>query len=455
MMVFERKAYSKLLRWKNESQGKRALLVKGARRVGKTTLVKTFAENEYDAFLYIDFAQASQDLKNLFLEHSNDVSILLMYLQAYTGASLPERRSVIIFDEVQRFPPARETIKQLVQDGRFDYIETGSLISIKKNVENILIPSEETAINLNPMNFEEFLLALGEKMLSAIISENFEKQTALPDALHKKCSRLMREYLLVGGMPQAVQSHIENMDFSKVDMVKRDILKLYSEDIEKFGGTDALRIRRVFSSLPSQLARHDKKFKLSALDKSARGRDYADSFFWLDDSKISINCTNVTDPNVGLIASADERSFKTYMADTGLLVSKMFADNEETPHEVYADILLNKLGFNEGMLTENYVAQQLATSGHNLHFYSKRDRENSKNTMEIDFLITAPYDNAAGKLRISPVEVKSSKRFSTVSLGKFKDKFGSRVGKSYVLCPNQLSIDGDIVRLPLYMAHLL
>ena len=353
MMVFERKAYSKLLRWKNESQGKRALLVEGARRVGKTTLVKTFAENEYDAFLYIDFAQASQDLKNLFLEHSNDVSILLMYLQAYTGASLPERRSVIIFDEVQRFPPARETIKQLVQDGRFDYIETGSLISIKKNVENILIPSEETAINLNPMNFEEFLLALGEKTLSAIISENFEKQTALPDALHKKCSRLMREYLLVGGMPQAVQSHIENMDFSKVDMVKRDILKLYSEDIEKFGGTDALRIRRVFSSLPSQLARHDKKFKLSALDKSARGRDYADSFFWLDDSKISINCTNVTDPNVGLIASADERSFKTYMADTGLLVSKMFADNEETPHEVYADILPNKLGFNEGMLTEN------------------------------------------------------------------------------------------------------
>ena len=256
--MFDRIAYKKLLRWKSESQGRRALLLEGARRVGKTTLVKEFAKNEYKTHLFLDFAVVTDDLKSLFMEYRSNVDSFFSYLQAYTGVSLQDRESVIVFDEVQRFPPAREFVKQLVADGRYDFIESGSLISIKKNVENILIPSEETALNLNPLNFEEFLIAVNEEALSSLIRDAFDKREQLPDALHKKSCRLMREYLLVGGMPQAVQSYVDDKNFAGVDKVKRDILALYSNDIEKFGGKDALRIRRVFSSLPSQLARHDK-----------------------------------------------------------------------------------------------------------------------------------------------------------------------------------------------------
>ena len=453
--MLKRKTYEELLKWKNESRGKSALLLEGARRVGKTTLVRKFAENEYKENLFIDFAQVSDDLKNLFLNYRADIDSFFMYLQALTGKTLPKRESVIVFDEVQRFPPAREFIKQLVDDARYDYVETGSLISIQKNVENILIPSEEKSMSLRPMNFKEFLDAMGERNLSELIEVAFEKKEPLPDPLHKKSERLMREYMMVGGMPQAISAYIDTKDFGEVDKIKRDILALYDRDIEKFGGRDALRIRRVFSTLPSQLVRHDKKFRLSALDKNARGRDYADAFFWLDDAQISMTCTNVTDPSIGSAASADERTFKSYMSDTGLLISKLFADNRETPHEIYRDILLGKLSLNEGMFTENFVAQQLASNGHALYFHSKRDRQNSENTMEIDFLITAPYDDAAGRMRISPIEVKSNKRYGTSSLTKFKAKYGSKVGKSYILHPRQLSAEVDVVRLPLYMAHLL
>lgn len=453
--MFKRNAYERLLRWKSESAGRKALLLEGARRVGKTTLARAFAEKEYDAHLIVDFAQVPEELKNLFLEHRGDLDSFFMYLQAFTGITLPKRRSIIVFDEVQRFPPAREMIKQLTEDGRYDYIETGSLISIRKNVENILIPSEETALRLNPLNFEEFLTAAGQEPLAEVIADAYVKKMPLPDALHKKSSRLMREYMLVGGMPQAVTEFLESRDFGKVDQVKRDILALYSNDIEKFGGRDALRIRRVFSTLPSQLAKHEKKFKLSALDANARSRNYADAFFWLNDAQISMTCASVTDPSVGLAASANDAVFKAYMCDTGLLVSQLFADNRETPHEVHRDILLGKLSFNEGMFTENFVAQQLVAAGHKLHFYSKRDRVNSKNTMEVDFLITAPYDDAAGRMRTSPVEVKSTKRYGTASLDKFKAKFGARVGESYVLHPGQLSAAENSTHLPLYMSHLL
>ena len=453
--MFHRRAYSRLLQWKAESKGRRALLLEGARRVGKSTLAKAFAENEYKANLFIDFAQASDDLKNLFLQSRSNIDTFFTYLQAYTGTSLPRRESIIVFDEVQRFPPAREFLKQLVADARYDYIETGSLISIKRNVENIVIPSEETAMNLTPLNFEEFLKALGEEALSEVICDAFERKVPLPDALHKKAERLMREYMLIGGMPQAVAEFAESGDFGEVDKVKRDILALYSNDIEQSGGPDALRIRRVFASMPSQLARHDKKFRFSALDKNARGRNYADAFFWLEDARISMTCTNVADPSVGLAATASESTFKSYMADTGLLVSQLFADNLQTPHEVYRDILLGKLSFNEGMFTENYVAQQLFAAGHKLYFYAKRDRENSANTMEVDFLISAPYDDAAKKMRVSGIEVKSKKRYGVKSLQKFSEKFAGRVGACYILHPRQLNCDANYVRLPLYMAHLL
>lgn len=453
--MFKRHVYERLLRWKRESQGSRALLLEGARRVGKSTIAREFATNEYQAHLIIDFSEASDDLKALFQDYRSDVDTFFMYLQAYTGVSLPRRESLIVFDEIQRFPPAREFIKQLVADGRYDYIETGSLISIRRNVEGIVIPSEETPIRLNPLDFEEFLWAIGEEPLAEIVRDSFSRRKPLPEALHRKCERFFREYMLVGGMPQAVEAYVSKKDFGAVDLVKRDILSLYRNDIERFGGRDALRIRRVFSTLPGQLARHDRKFKLSALEHSARSREYADAFFWLADSRVSATCLNVDDPSVGLAASADESTFKCYMADTGLLVSQLFADNEETPHEVYRDILLGKLEINEGMFTENVVAQQLLASGHGLYFYSKRDCQNSANTMEIDFLIAAGYDDAAGRMRVSPIEVKSTKRYGAKSLDKFKEKFGKRVGARYILHPKPMSVEGDIVRLPLYMAHLL
>lgn len=453
--MFNRHAYESLLRWKREAGGTRALLLEGARRVGKSTLAKAFAQNEYAAHLVIDFSNASQDLKSLFLDYRSDIDAFFMYLQAFTGVSLRQRDSLIVFDEVQRFPPAREFIKQLVADGRYDYLETGSLISIRRNVENIVIPSEETILRLNPLNFEEFLWAADEDQLASLIGSSYESKTPLPEAIHRKAERLFREYLLVGGMPQAVEAYLQQRDFGKVDKVKRDILSLYRSDIEKFGGRDALRIRRVFSTLPGQLARHEKKFMLSSLDSSARSRDYADAFFWLSDAYISSICIGVDDPSVGLAATVNESSFKCYMADTGLLVCQLFADNEETPHEIYRDILLGKLQINEGMFTENVVAQQLRSNGHSLYFYSARDRENSENTMEIDFLVTAAYDDAAGRMRVSPIEVKSTKRYGAKSLEKFKAKFGLRVGIRYILHPKPMQVDGDLVRLPLYMAHLL
>ena len=429
--MFRRKAYDKLLQWKRESQGARAVLIEGARRVGKSTLVEEFARHEYAASLVIDFSTVSDEVKGLFVQYRDDIDSFFMYLQAYMGVSLPRRESVVVFDEVQRFPPAREFVKQLVADGRYDYIETGSLISIRLNVKDIVIPSEERAVRLNPLDFEEFLWASGEEGLAAVVRASYDALRPLPEALHRKAERLFREYMLVGGMPQAVEAYLAERDFGEVDRVKRDILALYRSDIEKFGASDATRIKRVFSTLSGQLARHDRKFRLSSLDKSARGREYADAFFWLSDACISCTCYGVGDPAVGLSSTMDEGSFKCYMADTGLLVAQLFADSEQTPHEVYRDILLGKLETNEGMFAENAVAQQLVASGRQLFFYSRRDDAASENTMEVDFLISKGYDNAAGRMRVSPVEVKSTKRYGTRSLEKFKAKFGGRVGTQY------------------------
>ena len=453
--MFRRRAYDKLLQWKRESQGARAVLIEGARRVGKSTLVEEFARHEYAASLVIDFSTVSDEVKGLFVQYRDDIDSFFMYLQAYMGVSLPRRESVVVFDEVQRFPPAREFVKQLVADGRYDYIETGSLISIRLNVKDIVIPSEERAVRLNPLDFEEFLWASGEEGLAAVIRASYDALKPLPEALHRKAERLFREYVLVGGMPQAVEAYLAEKDFGEVDRVKRDILALYSNDIEKFGASDATRIKRVFSTLSGQLARHDRKFRLSSLDKSARSREYADAFFWLSDACISCTCYGVDDPAVGLSSTMDEGSFKCYMADTGLLVAQLFADNDQTPHEVYRDILLGKLEINEGMFAENAVAQQFVASGRQLFFYSRRDDAARENTMEVDFLISKGYDNAAGRMRVSPVEVKSTKRYGTRSLEKFKAKFGGRVGTQYVLHPKPMSDEGDLVRLPLYMAHLL
>ena len=453
--MYRRKLMDALVEWKNTMHGETALLIEGARRTGKSTIAEEFARNEYRSYLLIDWARANDDVKAAFIDNRNDIDTLLMYLQAIYGKTLPPRQSLIVFDEVQRFPQAREMIKYLVADGRFDYLETGSLISIKRNIEDIVIPSEEESVFLCPLDFEEWLWALGEEPLALLLRTSFEAHKALPDALHRKAMRLWREYLLVGGMPQVVKRYEKARDLGRVDREKRAILRLYRDDISRFADGERGRVSAIFSAISGQLSKHEKRFTLAALDKNARMREYEGAFFWLKDSGIANVCLNATDPTVGLAMSQDNSTLKCYMGDTGLLVSQSFADRATTPSEVYRDILLDKLEVNEGMLVENAVAQQLRASGHELYFFS-RWSEDKELRMEIDFLVAREYDDAAGRLRVSPVEVKSGGgRYATSSLDKFKRRFDRRIGTSYVLHPKPLKVLGDRVFLPLYMAHLL
>ena len=452
--MFERRAYKRLVEWKYRSAGSSALLIEGARRVGKTSLAKQFARQEYGSHLVVDFADAPPEVVTLFERQTHDIDRLLSRLQAIYGVRLKQRNALIIFDEVQMLPRARQSIKYLVADGRFDYLETGSLISIKKNVKDIVIPSEEEHLELTPMNFGEFLNAIGEDLLAEEIEDAFHRREALDNILHPLAERLFREYLLVGGMPQAVKAYAADKDFVDADRQKRQILSLYRDDVAK-AGEDASRVGAIFDEIPGQLSKGEKRFTLAAFGTNARYRDYAGAVFWLADSRISNVARNSTDPGAGLKLHEEANSFKCYMGDTGLLVTHAFAGNKDRLAEVYRHILFGTLGVNEGMLTENYVAQQLRASGDQLFYYSRRDDKNWANTMEIDFLLLREYDRDGIKPKISPVEVKSKKRYSVRSLEKFREKFGARVGTEYVLHPRQLKIEGERVYLPLYMAHLL
>ncbi|OZG64611.1 ATP-binding protein [Bifidobacterium eulemuris] len=453
--MLKRKALQELVSWKNCANGKEALLIEGARRVGKSTVAQEFGRSEYESTILVDFSRFPKDVRSIFEEQKDDLDTFFMMLSVYYRTQLVRRRSLIIFDEVQLYPPAREMIKHLVADGRYDYVETGSLISIKRNVENILIPSEESKLQMGPMDFEEFCWAMEEDLLADAIREAFTKLKPLPDALHKRAMRMWREYMLVGGMPQVVDAYVANRDFGEADRIKRNILGLYSDDIGKFANGDAGRVRDIFARIPGQLSKHEKKFTLASIDADARSRDYDSAFFWLDDARLVNICRNSTDPTVGLGLYEDNASFKCYMADTGLLVSQTFADRQSTPDEVYRDILFDKLSLNEGMLVENAVAQQLKAAGRRLFFFSRYAKGDAANTMEIDFLIVREYDNAAMKPRVSPVEVKSTKRYGTSSLNKFRKAYGQRLGKEYVLHPRQLQVDGDRISLPLYMSGCL
>ena len=452
--MFRRKIYDDLLEWKRESAGSTALMIEGARRVGKSTVAEEFARNEYRSYVLIDWQRAPQSVRDTFLANLDDLDTLFMDLSVYYGVRLHERETLFIFDEVQLFPFARSAVKQLVADGRYDVLETGSLISIRKNVADILIPSEEESVSMFPMDFEEFLWAKGETLLADAIRESFAARRALSPLLDNKAERLFREYMLVGGMPQAVAAYVESSDMGKVDRVKRQILRLYEQDVEKYGGADRDRVKRVFDEIPGQLSKHEKKFVLADVDDHARSRDYQDAFFWLDESYLVNRCVNATDPHVGLRLHQEGATMKCYMGDTGLLVTQVFADRAYTSNELYRDVLFGRLEVNEGMLVENVVAQQLRASGHRLFFYSRYSRE-SADRMEIDFLLVGEYENAAMKARVCPVEVKSTKRYTTVSLDKFKTKFDKRVGTQYVLNPRPMRVDGDRLYLPLYMAHCL
>ena len=453
--MLKRKAYDKLLKWKNENKGSTALLVEGARRVGKSTLVEEFGKNEYRTCLVIDFFQAPDEVKEYFSIYRADLDTLFLYLSTFYGVELHKRESLIVFDEVQMCPFARGLIKYLVADGRYDYIETGSLLSIKQNVENIVIPSEEEVLELGPLDFEEFLWAMGEHQLADLIKHQFQMQKPLPDALHCKASGLFREYMLVGGMPKPVDVYAAQRSFEAADREKRRILQLYRNDVSRFARGYEFKVASILDGIPGQLAKHEKKFTLSSISKNARMRTYEEAFFWLADARIANICYAANDPSVGLSLSMEQSSLKCYMADTGLLVSLAFADDSKTAENVYRTVLRGELGINEGMLTENVVAQMLVARGHHLFFYSQSGRTEGEERMEIDFLIHKPYEDAAGKPRISPIEVKSPRQYGTTSLDRFKKRFGKRIGVQYVLHPKQMKVEQGRVYLPLYMGMCL
>lgn len=451
--MMKRKIYTTLLDWKERRAGKTALLIDGARRVGKSYIVEAFAKKEYRSYILIDFFTASQDVKDLFENYLHDLDTFFLFLSNYYQVKLYPRETLIIFDEVQEFPRARGAIKYLVADGRYDYIETGSLMSIKKNVQDALIPSEEHHVNLYPMDFEEFLWALGDDMLMPFIKERFEKKQPLGPALHRKAMDLFRQYLIVGGMPQAVKDFVESRDFDEVDRVKRDILTLYRADMMKHAQGYEIKVARVFDEIPAQLQKHERKFKLADLEKNARMRDYEDALFWLDDAMIVNTCYNSTAPNIGLKLNMDRLTLKCYMADTGLLISHAFDENGIVSEEIYKKILFDKLEVNMGMIVENVVAQMLVASGHKLYFYSNPSREDKNARMEIDFLIAK--DKISNRHNISPIEVKSSTRYTLTSLRKFVTKYKEQTHIPYVIHPNDFKEEDGIVYLPLYMTPML
>ena len=449
----KRKIYDELLAWKRTSQGSSAILIEGARRVGKSYIVEEFAKNEYDSYLLINFRKTPEEVKKWFDSYLEDIDKLLLNLQLHYNKQLSPRRSVIIFDEVQACPRAREAIKFLVEDGRFDYIETGSLISIKKNVKGIVIPSEEDKLEMSPMDFEEFLWALGNSMLMPFIRDCFAKKEPLGQAMHRKASDLFRLYMVVGGMPQSVLAYIETKDFLQVEAAKRRILNLYRNDISQYADNLETKVTAIFDELPGQLQKHEKRFNLASLDKDARMRDYDSAFLWLADVRVINCCYNATEPSIGLKLNEERTTLKCYMNDTGLLVSHAFDEKGRVPIEIYQKLILGKLETNEGMLVENIVAQMLHVAGHRLYFFSKYSDTDAGERMEIDFLIAK--SKITNRHNISPIEVKSTIRYTLSSLKKAMKKYAPYLSTPYVLHDGDLSIKDGIVYLPLYMTELL
>ena len=447
-----RKIYDKLLQWKQEKNGKTALMIEGARRVGKSYIALEFARNEYDSYILIDFSKAPARVKGWFDEYLEDIPTLLQNIQLHYKKQLTPRRSLIIFDEVQKCPRAREAIKALVEDGRFDYLETGSLISIKKNVENIVIPSEEDGIDMYPMDFEEFLWAMGNEVMMPYIRERFEKRQPMGE-FHREALHYFRQYLIVGGMPQAVAEYASSRDFKRVDAVKRQILRLYKNDIKKYAGTATARVSAIYDAIPGQLQKKEKKFSLVALNDEARMRDYDSAFFWLEDSKMVNISYNTTAPNIGLQLNEDRTTLKCYFCDTGLLISLAFSARGIVTNEIYQKLMFDKLEIDEGMLVENIVAQMLKASGNKLFFYSNYDKEEAENRMQVDFLIQKEV--VTSRHNISPIEVKSSTGYTLTSIQKCIKKFGQYLSTPYVLHTKDVELKDGLVYLPLYMTGVL
>jgi len=444
----KRKIYNRLLEWKEKDNGSCALLIDGARRVGKSYIAEEFGKREYRSYMIVDFAHLPEEVRNVFENDINDYDLFFNKLSAYYRKQLYRRETLIIFDEVQRYPQARELIKYLVADGRYDYIETGSLISLRMNVENIVIPSEEEHIEMFPMDFEEFLWAIGDETTVPYLKECFEEVKPLGQAVHKRVMNDFRQYMLVGGMPQVVDAYRKNKDFEEADRIKKRILTLYRQDVTKYAKGYEAKVLAIFDELPTQLSKTEKKYKLASVAHGARFRDYESAFIWLTEAMITNNCYNATEPTVGLAMSEEYTTRKCYMADTGLLVTHTFMDDIFADNELYRDILLDKLHVNEGMLMENIVAQELRAGGHKLYFYSRSDTDRRENNMEIDFLIRK-------KRKICPVEVKSGGYRKHSSLDKFRNRFGGKLGQSYILYTKDIMVKEGVIHLPIYMAMFL
>lgn len=455
----KRKIYQQLLDWKHNRRGEVALLIEGARRIGKSYIVEEFAKNEYDSYLLIDFSRVNPKVIEFFDLYLDDLDMLFTSLELYGKKKLIPRKnptdeasSLIIFDEIQFCPRARSAIKHLVADHRFDYIETGSLISIKKNVKDIMLPSEEHAIEMYPMDFEEFLWAMGDEMMMPFIKMQFEKRKPM-EAFHRKALDYFRQYMIVGGMPQAVQTYVDTRDFDKVDERKRDILSIYRNDIRKYADNQETKVAAIFEELPGQLQKHEKKFRLADLQSHARMRDYSEAFFWLSDAKIINCCYNSTEPSIGLKLNEERTTLKCYMGDTGLLISHAFDERGIVTSELYQKLMFDKLEVNEGMLVENIVAQMLRAAGHKLYFFSKYSAKEADERMEIDFLIAKP--TITSRHNISPIEVKSGSHYTITSLKKCIKKYDKQLATPYVLHDKDLKVEDGITYLPLYMIPLL
>ena len=452
MSNFRRKIYQRMLEWK-QGNGTSALLIEGARRIGKTTIVKVFAENEYASHIFIDFNTASDHVKQAFNLYLNDLDALFMVLQVAYGVRLERRRSLIVFDEVQKFPKAREAVKYLVEDGRYDYIETGSLISIKENVQDISIPSEEEMVRMYPMDFEEFLWAMNEEQLMDYIRLCFRREIALDEGLHHKAMMLFRQYMIVGGMPKCVDTYItHDRQFDAVEKEKRKILSLYRNDIHKIDVKYMANVLSIYDQIPSLLKKQDKRVVLRELEPGSTFEKYENSFFWLSDSMICNECFNTSDPNVGLSLNEERTFIKCYMGDTGLLLSHTFSENDLVDGALFRELLFKKLSINEGMFFENVVLQQLTAAGHRVFFYVHYNRDKHRNDIEIDFVIS---NKSKINHKIFPIEVKATERYSLASITRFTEKFGNRIGAAYVIHPKNFKKEAGITFLPVYMTGLI
>lgn len=443
-IIFERKIYQKMLNWKNEFDGKTALLIKGARRVGKSTVAKEFAKKEYSSYILIDFSIAPKEVHNLFSDIS-DLNYLFLRLQLIYHVNLENRKSVIIFDEVQREPLARQAIKHLVKDGRYDYIETGSLLSIKKNVENIVIPSEETRIEMIPMDYEEFRWALGDKATIPMLKMAFENKIPLGDDVNRRMMRDFRLYMLVGGMPQAVKEYIETNNFNKVDQVKRSILELYEDDFRKIDSTG--RASLMFLAIPSELAKNTSRYQVSSVIPGEKQDRVLGTISEMKDS-LTVNVAyHANDPSVGMSLHEDISKYKLFLGDTGLFTTLAFMDKDFTENIIYEKLLSDKLDTDLGYLYENMVAQMLYASGNKLFYYTF-PKDESKHNYEIDFMIFR-------KNKICPIEVKSSGYKTHASIDSFATKFSSKIGQKYLIYTKDLRKDCDLLCIPIYMTMFL